>query len=111
MKDLKQNGSLSVTAEELQRIQKDFSGQFVSDEETKAVIAQVYNSYGYLLDPHTAVAMGAYMKELQAHPEDGGRHTVIAATAIRSSSRIRFAKPWKFRPAIRHMKALSTSVR
>lgn len=81
MKDLKQNGSLSVTAEELQRIQKDFSGQFVSDEETKAVIAQVYNSYGYLLDPHTAVAMGAYMKELQAHPEDGGRHTVIAATA------------------------------
>ena len=26
MKDLKQNGSLSVTAEELQRIQKDFSG-------------------------------------------------------------------------------------
>lgn len=81
MKDLKATGKLSVSDEELARVQRDFSGQFVSDEETKAVIAQVYNSYGYLLDPHTAVAMGAYMKELQAHPEDGGRHTVIAATA------------------------------
>lgn len=81
MKDLKSTGAMSVSDEELQRVQQTFAGQFVSDEETKAVIAQVYNSYGYLMDPHTAVAMGAYMKELQAHPEDGARHTVIAATA------------------------------
>ena len=33
------------------------------------------------MDPHTAVAMGAYMKELEAHPEDGARHTIIASTA------------------------------
>lgn len=42
------------------------------------------------MDPHTAVAMGAYMKELQAHPEDGARHTIIASTA----------HPFKFPPAI-----------
>lgn len=90
MADLKSSGKLSVTEEELKRIQQVFSGQFVNDEETKAIIEQVYNSYGYLLDPHTAVAMGAYMKELKDHPEDGGRHTIIAATA----------HPFKFPPAI-----------
>ena len=41
----------------------------------------MYNSYGYVMDPHTAVAMGAYMKELEKHPEDGARHTIIASTA------------------------------
>ncbi len=41
------------------------AGAYVDDEETKAIIEQVYNSYGYVMDPHTAVAMGAYMKELE----------------------------------------------
>ena len=66
---------------EFKRVQANFSGAYVNDEETKAIIEQVYNSYGYLMDPHTAVAMGAYMKELEAHPEDGARHTIIASTA------------------------------
>ena len=69
MKDLKSTGKLSVNEEEFKRIQANFSGAYVNDEETKAIIEQVYNSYGYLMDPHTAVAMGAYMKELEAHPE------------------------------------------
>ncbi|MDU6074165.1 MAG: threonine synthase, partial [Veillonella parvula] len=63
------------------RVKTDFAGAYVDDEETKAIIEQVYNSYGYVMDPHTAVAMGAYMKELEKHPEDGARHTVIASTA------------------------------
>ena len=50
----------------------------------------MYNSYGYVMDPHTAVAMGAYMKELEKHPEDGARHTIIASTA----------HPFKFPTAI-----------
>ena len=81
MKDLKSTGKLSVNEEEVKRVQANFSGAYVNDEETKAIIEQVYNSYGYLMDPHTAVAMGAYMKELEAHPEDGARHTIIASTA------------------------------
>lgn len=90
MADLRATGRMSVTPEELALVQRDFSGAFVNDDETEAVIEQVYNSYGYLMDPHTAVAMGAYMKELQAHPEDGARHTIIASTA----------HPFKFPPAI-----------
>lgn len=81
MADLKQTGKLTVNEEEIKRVNQTFSGAYVNDEETKAVIDQVYNSYGYLMDPHTAVAMGAYMKELKNHPEDGARHTIIAATA------------------------------
>ena len=81
MKALKAEGKFSVTPEELQAVQKEFAGAYVDDDMTKAVIEQVYNSYGYVMDPHTAVAMGAYMKELEAHPEDGHRHTVIASTA------------------------------
>ncbi|MCF0156818.1 MAG: threonine synthase, partial [Veillonella sp.] len=90
MKDLKSTGKLSVNEDEFKRVKANFAGAYVDDEETKAVIEQVYNSYGYLMDPHTAVAMGAYMKELQKHPEDGARHTIIAATA----------HPFKFPPAI-----------
>lgn len=90
MKSLKATGKFSVTDEELKFVKRDFAGAYVNDEETKAIIEQVYNSYGYVMDPHTAVAMGAYMKELQAHPEDGARHTIIASTA----------HPFKFPPAI-----------
>jgi len=90
MCDLKATGKLSVDEEEFKRVQREFDGAFVSDEETKAVIEQIYNTYGYLLDPHTAVAMGAYMQNLQKHPEDGARHTIIAATA----------HPFKFPTAI-----------
>ncbi|MDU6904000.1 MAG: threonine synthase [Veillonella sp.] len=81
MKDLKTTGKLTVNEEEFKRVKTDFAGAYVDDEETKAIIEQVYNSYGYVMDPHTAVAMGAYMKELEKHPEDGARHTVIASTA------------------------------
>ena len=81
MKDLKTTGKLTVNEEEFKRVKANFAGAYVSDEETKAIIQQVYNSYGYVMDPHTAVAMGAYMKELEKHPEDGARHTVIASTA------------------------------
>lgn len=90
MESLKRDGKFSITLDELRQVQEDFGAAYINDEETKAIIEQVYNSYGYVMDPHTAVAMGAYMKELEAHPEDGKRHTVIASTA----------HPFKFPPAI-----------
>ena len=90
MKDLKATGKLTVNEEEFSRVKANFAGAYVDDEETKAIIEQVYNSYGYVMDPHTAVAMGAYMKELEKHPEDGARHTIIASTA----------HPFKFPTAI-----------
>lgn len=81
MADLKAGGKLTVSEEEKQRTDRDFYGAYIDDEQTEAVIEQVYNSYGYLMDPHTAVAMGAYMSFVKEYPEEGGRHTIIAATA------------------------------
>lgn len=81
MTSLKTTGKLTVSGEEKKRTDRDFYGAYLNDEQTKAVIEQVYNSYGYLMDPHTAVAMGAYMEFVKMHPEEGGRHTIIAATA------------------------------
>ena len=105
MKDLKSTGKLSVNEEEFKRVQANFSGAYVNDEETKAIIEQVYNSYGYLMDPHTAVAMGAYMKELEAHPEDGARHTIIASTAHPLNSQHLFVRLLILRLVLPLMKA------
>ena len=90
MKDLKATGKMSVTPAELADIRKLFAGAYVTDEETTATVEQIYNSYGYVIDPHTAVAMCAYMKELAKSPEDGRRHTLVASTA----------HPFKFPPAV-----------
>ncbi len=81
MNDLHEKGSFSLTEEELKRAQRDFFGAYVDDAHTTAMIEQIYNSYGYVLDPHTAVAVGAYMAFILAHPEQGARHTLIASTA------------------------------
>lgn len=88
-KDLAETGKLQVSSEELAALQEDFSGGWIDDEETKAVINHVYNDYGYLLDPHTAVAYGVYMNRhgQGLHEKD---HTLIMATA----------HPYKFPPVI-----------
>lgn len=90
IKGLKVDGRLTVSDEEKIRIDREFYGVHITDEQTKAIIEQVYNSYGYLLDPHTAVAMGAYMEFVKTYPEEGRKHTVVAATA----------HPFKFPKAI-----------
>lgn len=81
MNDLKEKGVFSLTKEEFTRAQKEVFGAYIDDSHTIAMIEQIYNSYGYVLDPHTAVAMGAYMAYVLAHPEQGVRHTLIASTA------------------------------
>lgn len=93
-KDLLETGKMAVSKDELKALQEDFIGGWIDDDETEAVINHVYNDFGYLLDPHTAVAYGVY---LNRHKQglDQGRHTVIMATA----------HPYKFPPTI--VKALA----
>lgn len=88
-KDLQDTGKLTVSAEALTELRQHFVGGWIDDEETEAVINHVYNDFGYLLDPHTAVAYGVY---LNRHKQglDEGRHTVIMSTA----------HPYKFPPTI-----------
>ena len=93
-KELLETGKMAVSKEALQTLQEEFVGGWIDDAETEAVINHVYNDFGYLLDPHTAVAYGVY---LNRHKQglDAGRHTVIMATA----------HPYKFPPTI--VKALA----
>lgn len=97
-KDLQETGKMAVNAAELAWLQQEFCGGWIDDDETEAVINHVYNDFGYLLDPHTAVAYGVY---LNRHKQglDQGRHTVIMSTA----------HPYKFPPVICKALALPSS--
>jgi threonine synthase len=87
-KELQETGKMAVSAAELEALRKDFSGGWIDDDETKAVINHVYNDFGYLLDPHTAVAYGVYLNRRKQGLME--RHTVIMSTA----------HPYKFPPVI-----------
>ncbi len=59
-----------------QRVEHDFVARSVSEEETIATIAQIYNQENYLLDPHTAVGVKAAMEV-----KDDERPVICLATA------------------------------
>ena len=57
----------------------EFYGNYASEAETAATIKRVYESDGYIMDTHTAVAASVYEK-YKADTNDG-TPTVIASTA------------------------------
>jgi threonine synthase len=62
MDEFKSSGQLTLAAEPLRRAQNLFSSYRLSDEETVAVIREVFESTEYLLDPHTAIGVQAARK-------------------------------------------------
>lgn len=61
MEDFKQ-GSMSLSQEVLASAQALFSSYRLDDEEMLGVVADVFNSTEYLLDPHTAIGVQAARK-------------------------------------------------
>lgn len=59
MAALKSDQSFKVTDHQLSFIRKFFAAHKVDQEQTAALIRQVYYDYGYLIDPHTAIGYGA----------------------------------------------------
>lgn len=57
----------------------DFYGGYASEQETAQTIRQLYQTDGYIIDPHTAVAASVYQK-YQAQTDDVHK-TVIVSTA------------------------------
>ena len=45
-----------------QKMKKDITGLCITDKETKKTIKSIYDKTGYILDPHTAVAVAAAKK-------------------------------------------------
>ena len=62
----------NVVATQLSR----WAGQSLTDDETLATIRQVHETNGMLLDPHTAVGVGAAQREIASG--NGGTHIVMA---------------------------------
>ena len=62
MNDLNKKGEFTIKKKNLNKIHKNFFSESLSEEETKLVIKDIYKNEQTLIDPHTAVAIGAANK-------------------------------------------------
>ena len=88
MDELKTKGSYDIGAERLAEIRKKFWGGYALQSDYAETLAELYDEYGYLADPHTAVAF-----DVCASYRDGCARdvpTVVVGTA----------SPVKFAPAV-----------
>lgn len=79
MDSLKKTGKYSVDEDLVYDAAPEFIGYCSTEEETKEVIYNVFDEYGYLLDPHTAVGVSAFFKFMNEFNDDAA--TVILSTA------------------------------
>ncbi len=59
MDEFSQDGSISVSEQELKRVQQEFTACTVSEAQTLETITDFYRLTSYVLDPHTAVGVHA----------------------------------------------------
>lgn len=76
---LVKDGRYEVTDAIKAKLSDIFYGGYCDDQKTLETIKGVYNSYGYLCDTHTAVAIGVYNDYVNKTGDN--RQTVIASTA------------------------------
>ena len=62
MNELNEKGEFTLKDENLDKIRTSFFSESLSEEETKSVIKEIFKKEGTLIDPHTAVAIGAANK-------------------------------------------------
>ena len=75
MNELKIKGSFSLEKKELDEMKSFFEAESINDTDTIRIIRDFFNNFGFILDPHTATAVGACYKFQNNLP------TVILATA------------------------------
>ena len=79
MGQLQAEGEYDISEEMWDNL-SDFYGGYASDAQTQEVIKQVYESTGYLMDTHTAVAYAVY-EAYKKDTFDNNTATVIVSTA------------------------------
>ena len=62
MQQLNDNGFFKLEKDELKKIRANFSAEKINDADTLRIIKDFFVSYGFILDPHTATAVGASYK-------------------------------------------------
>ena len=75
MEDLNKKNGFELEKDEINKIRKDFYSESVSENETKLIINSIYKEEKILIDPHTAVGIGA-IKKMKLE-----NNTVVLATA------------------------------
>ena len=88
MLQLKKNGKYTITDSEKQSLQKEFYGIYTEEDDCLDTISNVFDEYGYLADPHTAVAINGYFGYKKYSSSDNV--SVILSTA----------SPYKFTQAV-----------
>ena len=92
------DGNYRVTDEVKAKIQQDFVGGFCDDEQTKQTIHDTFQTYSYLCDTHTAVALHVCEEYKKATGDN--TKTLIASTA----------SPYKFSASVLEAIAPGVSV-
>ena len=62
MKNLSQDGFFKLSQAELKVIKRDFCAETINNKDTLSIIKEVESKYDFILDPHTATAVGAAKK-------------------------------------------------
>ena len=68
MAGLRQSGSFTIDPSALAAIREEFSAEAVGEPEVAAEIGRTWRDAGYLVDPHTAVAVAAARRRLERDP-------------------------------------------
>lgn len=79
MDRLRNEGRYTIYGEEKRKLTEIFWGAYSTEQETIKTIREVYEDYGYLVDPHTAVGVDVYEKYVICTGDI--TKTLIAATA------------------------------
>ena len=75
MTEFRKSGTLAAGGNLREQARALFSGRRRDDDQTLATIGGIYRTTGELVDPHTAVGLGAALEE------DDGEKRVVLATA------------------------------
>lgn len=81
MESLKTEKVYKVSKSELETALKNIRGGWTGAEKMKQAISDVYKTYHYLMDPHTAVAYDVYKQICNRGGTEPDSHTVIIGTA------------------------------
>ncbi|RYE33738.1 MAG: threonine synthase [Hyphomicrobiales bacterium] len=78
MQSLQQSGRFEIAGEALQRIRSEFDATSQSEDEIAGEIRRSWSKAGYLLDPHTAIGVGAARQALK---RDSATPMIVLGTA------------------------------
>ncbi|WP_293808965.1 threonine synthase [uncultured Bosea sp.] len=98
MQSLQQSGRFEIAPEPLQRIRGEFDAASQSEDEIAAEIKKSWTEAGYLLDPHTAIGVGAARQALKRDSATpmivlGTAHPAKFPAAVKAASGIEPALP------------------